>query len=43
MKNKIKKYNAVIRIHSRTSQIIRERGFVDINDAKTEFFLVRYG
>lgn len=40
MKNKIKKYNAVIRIHSRTSQIIRERGFVDINDAKTEFFFL---
>lgn len=37
MNNKIKKYNAVIQIHSRTSQIIKERGFVDIDDAETEY------
>ena len=36
MNNKIKKYNAVIRIHSCTSQIIKERGFVDIDDAEDE-------
>lgn len=37
MNNKIKKYNVVIQIHSRTSQIIKERGFVDIDDAEDEY------
>lgn len=37
MNNKIKKYNAVIQIYSRTSQIIKERGFVDIDDAEDEY------
>lgn len=40
MNNKIKKYNAVIRIHSCTSQLIKERGFVDIDDAEDEYFFL---
>lgn len=40
MNNKIKKYNAVIHIHSCTSQIIKERGFVDIDDAEDEYFFL---
>ena len=40
MKKKKKKYNAVIRIRSCTSQIIKERGFVDIDDAEDEYFFL---
>ena len=37
---KIKKYNAVIRIHSDKTGIIKERGFTNIDDAvNTMFFL----
>ena len=32
--NKIKKYNAVIRIRSNTTGVIKERGFVDIDEAE---------
>lgn len=34
MKSKIKKYNAVIRIRSDKTGIIKERGFVDIDEAE---------
>lgn len=40
MKSKIKKYNAVIRIRSDKTGIIKERGFIDIDDAKDEFFFL---
>ena len=40
MKNEIKKYNAVIRIHSDKTGIVKERGFTNIDDAvNTMFFL----
>ena len=40
MNEKIKKYNAVIRIHSDKTGIIKERGFTNIDDAvNTMFFL----
>lgn len=35
--NKIKKYNAVIRVHSNTTGIIKERGFVSIAEAEDEW------
>lgn len=34
MNEKIKKYNAVIRIRSNKTGIIKERGFVDIDEAE---------
>ena len=37
MDNKIKKYNAVVRIRSNTTGIIKERGFVDIDEAEDEW------
>lgn len=37
MKNKIKKYNAVVRIRSNTTGVIKERGFVDIDEAEDEW------
>ena len=40
MNDKIKKYNAVIRIRSDRTGIIKERGFVDIDDAEDEYFFL---
>ena len=37
MKSKIKKYNAVIRIRSNKTGIIKERGFVSIAEADDEW------
>lgn len=37
MKNEIKKINAVIRIRSNKTGIIKERGFVDIDEAEDEW------
>lgn len=40
MENTKKIYNAVIRIRCNKTGIIKERGFVDIDDAETEFFFL---
>ena len=40
MKNKIKKYNAVVRIRSNTTGVIKERGFVSINEAENAYWFV---
>lgn len=40
MKNKIKKYNAVVRIRSNTTGVIKERGFVDIDEAENTYWFV---
>ena len=37
MKNEIKMYNVVIRIRSEKTGIIKERGFVDIDEAEDEW------
>ena len=37
MNEKIKKYNVVIRIRSNKTGIIKERGFVDIDEAEDEW------
>lgn len=37
---KIKKYNAVVRIRSNTTGIIQERGFVDIDEAENTYWFV---
>ena len=37
MNEKIKKYNVVIRIRSDKTGIIKERGFVDIDEAEDEW------
>lgn len=37
---KIKKYNAVIRICSHTTGIVKERGFTSINDAENMYWFV---
>ena len=38
--NNFKKYNAVIRIRSNKTGIIKERGFVDIEAAEDEWFFL---
>lgn len=40
MKNEIKKYNAVIRIRSDKTGIIKERGFVSIAEAENTYWFV---
>lgn len=40
MNNKIKKCNAVVRIRSNTTGIIKERGFTSIDDAEEMYFFV---
>ena len=40
MKSKIKKYNAVVRIRSNTTGVIKERGFVSINEAENANWFV---
>lgn len=40
MKSKIKKYNAVIRIRSDKTGIIKERGFVSIAEAENTYWFV---
>ena len=37
MNEKIKKYNAVIRVRSNNTQVIKERGFTSIDEAKHMF------
>ena len=37
MNNKIKKYNAVIRIRSNTTGVIKERGFTSIDEAENMY------
>ena len=37
MNDKIKKYNVVIRIRSDKTGVIKERGFVDIDEAEDEW------
>lgn len=37
MNNKIKKYNAVVRIRSNTTCIIKERGFESITEAENAY------
>lgn len=40
MNNKIKKYNAVVRIRSNTTCIIKERGFESITEAENAYWFV---
>lgn len=40
MNDNTKKYNAVIRIRSNTTGIIKERGFVDIDEAEDTYWFV---
>lgn len=40
MNNKIKKYNAVVRICSNTTCIIKERGFESITEAENAYWFV---
>ena len=40
MNNKIKKYNAVVRIRSNTTCIIKERGFESIAEAENAYWFV---
>lgn len=40
MNNKIKKYNAVVRIRSNITGIIKERGFVSIDEAENTYWFV---
>lgn len=37
MNEKIKKYNAVIRVRSNSTQVIKERGFTSIDEAEDEW------
>lgn len=37
MNEKIKKYNAVIRVRSNSTQVIKERGFTSIDEAEQMF------
>lgn len=40
MNNKIKKYNAVVRIRSNTTRIIKERDFESITEAENAYWFV---
>lgn len=40
MESKIKKYNAVIRIRSDKTGIIKERGFVSVDDAENMMYFL---
>ena len=40
MNNNIKKYNAVVRIRSNTTCIIKERGFESITEAENAYWFV---